>query len=43
VLEVAEGSARDVMALLEGLGYAEVVATADLAGRDRVVEGRWRR
>ncbi len=41
VLEVAEGSAPDVTALLERLGYAQVVATADLAGRDRVVEGRW--
>jgi release factor glutamine methyltransferase len=42
VLEVAEGSAGDVGALLESLGYSEVVATPDLAGRDRVVEGRWR-
>ena len=41
VLEVADGSAGDVTALLETLGYEQVVATADLAGRDRVVEGRW--
>jgi release factor glutamine methyltransferase len=41
VLEVAEGSATRVSGLLEGLGYREVVATPDLAGRDRVVEGRW--
>jgi len=41
VLEVADGSAGDVTALLETLGYERVVATADLAGRDRVVEGRW--
>jgi release factor glutamine methyltransferase len=41
VLEVADGSAGDVAALLERLGYSDVVATADLAGRDRVVEGRW--
>ena len=41
VLEVAEGSAGAVTELLEALGYADVVATADLAGRDRVVEGRW--
>jgi release factor glutamine methyltransferase len=41
VLEVAEGSARDVTEFLELLGYEDVVATADLAGRDRVVEGRW--
>ena len=41
VLEVAEGSAGDIAVLLETLGYEDVVATADLAGRDRVVEGRW--
>jgi release factor glutamine methyltransferase len=41
VVEVAEGYARDVTALLERLGYSDAVATADLAGRDRVVEGRW--
>ncbi len=41
VLEVAEGSADAVTDLLEALGYEDVVATADLADRDRVVEGRW--
>ena len=41
VLEVAEGSAQRVAGLLEQLGYQEVLATPDLAGRDRVVEGRW--
>ena len=41
VLEVADGSAADVSALLGTLGYEHVAATADLAGRDRVVEGRW--
>ncbi len=41
VLEVAAGSAGDVTVLLERLGYNDVVATADLAGRDRVVDGRW--
>jgi release factor glutamine methyltransferase len=41
VLEVAEGSAQSVAGLLEQLGYQEVLATPDLAGRDRVVEGRW--
>ena len=41
VLEVADGTAQDVAALLTELGYADVVATPDLAGRDRVVEGRW--
>ena len=41
VLEVADGSAQRVSGLLEELGYREVAATPDLAGRDRVVEGRW--
>jgi release factor glutamine methyltransferase len=41
VLEVADGTAASVSALLEELGFADVVATPDLAGRDRVVEGRW--
>lgn len=41
VLEVADGTAADVSRLLQGLGYADVTATSDLAGRDRVVEGRW--
>ena len=41
VLEVADGTAGDVSELLTTLGYENVVATADLAGRDRVVEGRW--
>jgi release factor glutamine methyltransferase len=42
VLEVADGTAAAVSALLELLGFADVLATPDLAGRDRVVEGRWR-
>jgi release factor glutamine methyltransferase len=41
VLEVAEGSAQHISGLLEELGFQQVVATPDLAGRDRVVEGRW--
>jgi release factor glutamine methyltransferase len=41
VLEVADGTAALVSVLLEELGFADVVATPDLAGRDRVVEGRW--
>jgi release factor glutamine methyltransferase len=40
VLEVGDGQAAATAALLAGLGYAEVVTTADLTGRDRVVEGR---
>jgi release factor glutamine methyltransferase len=41
VLEVADGTAHEVSGLLAELGFADVVATPDLAGRDRVVEGRW--
>ena len=40
VLEVAAGDARRVAALLGELGYVDVTTTVDLAGRDRVVEGR---
>ena len=40
VLEVADGKARAVAALLRMLGYADVAITRDLAGRERVVEGR---
>lgn len=40
VLEAAEGRAGEVAALLGELGYAEVRITSDLAGRERVVEGR---
>jgi release factor glutamine methyltransferase len=39
VLEVADGDAERVAALLRELGYSDVRATRDLAGRDRVVEG----
>jgi len=38
VLEVGEGQAASVAALLDGLGFAEVAVTPDLTGRDRVVE-----
>ena len=41
MLEVADGTAQRVSGLLAELGYREVAATLDLAGRDRVVEGRW--
>ena len=40
VLEVGDGQAAATAALLEGLGYDDVRSTPDLAGRDRVVEGR---
>ena len=40
VLETHENGASDVAALLGEHGYAEVTVTCDLAGRERVVEGR---
>jgi len=42
VLEVHEARAAAAEALLAELGYTEVRITNDLAGRARVVEGRWR-
>jgi release factor glutamine methyltransferase len=41
LLECGDGQSADLAAELERLGYREVVRTRDLAGRDRVVEGRW--
>jgi release factor glutamine methyltransferase len=40
VLEVGDGQALATAALLDTEGYVDVVTTPDLAGRDRVVEGR---
>jgi release factor glutamine methyltransferase len=40
VLETHENGASDVAALLGEHGYVEVTVTCDLAGRERVVEGR---
>jgi release factor glutamine methyltransferase len=40
VLEVGDGTAPAVSELLASLGFGAVAATRDLAGRDRVVEGR---
>jgi release factor glutamine methyltransferase len=40
VLEVGDGQAPEVAALLRELGYGDVEITADLAGRERVVDGR---
>ena len=40
VLEIGDGQALATAAMLAELGYADVVTTPDLAGRDRVVEGR---
>jgi release factor glutamine methyltransferase len=41
VLEVHEARARDVAAQLQRSGFADVHVSKDLAGRDRIVEGRW--
>jgi release factor glutamine methyltransferase len=41
VLEVAAGHGERVASLLRELGYDAVTTSQDLAGRDRVVEGRW--
>ncbi|TML54661.1 MAG: peptide chain release factor N(5)-glutamine methyltransferase [Actinobacteria bacterium] len=42
VLETAACSGERVRSLLDELGYDHVTITPDLAGRDRVVEGKWR-
>ncbi len=39
VLEVGDGQAEGVAAVLAAAGYRDVKITGDLAGRDRVVEG----
>ncbi len=40
VLEAGDGQAPVAARVLEGLGYRDVLVTDDLAGRERVVEGR---
>ena len=40
VLEAGDGQAAGLAATLDDLGYEQVAITPDLAGRDRVVEGR---
>jgi len=40
VFEVADGKAHAVADLLRGLRYEEVTIGKDLAGRERVVDGR---
>jgi release factor glutamine methyltransferase len=40
VLEVGDGQAAQTLELLGALGYADGAITRDLAGRERVVEGR---
>jgi release factor glutamine methyltransferase len=41
VLESAAGTGERIRELLQELGYERVTITPDLAGRDRVVEGKW--
>jgi release factor glutamine methyltransferase len=41
LLECGDGQAGSLAAELERLGYSDVVKTLDLAGRERIVEGRW--
>jgi len=41
VLEVGDGAAPAVAELLSMLGFVDVETSLDLAGRERVVEGRW--
>ena len=43
VLEVADGTAEAVAALLASIGFEEVGCSRDLGGRQRVVEGQWER
>ena len=40
VFEVGDGQAAEVVRVLDTVGYRDVVITADLSGRERVVEGR---
>jgi release factor glutamine methyltransferase len=42
VLEAHAELAQDLASTLTSLGYESVTVNADLAGRDRVVEARWR-
>ena len=42
-LEVADGKAAEIAAMLDESGYQEVTVTCDLAGRERIVDGRTRR
>ena len=42
VLEVGDGQAQNVVGALRSLGYLDVTISRDLAGKERVVEGRRR-
>ena len=41
VVEVGDGQAARIAGVLAAMGYAEIGISPDLAGRERVVEGRW--
>jgi release factor glutamine methyltransferase len=41
VLECGDGQSAELAGTLRALGYADIVETPDLAGRERVVEGSW--
>lgn len=41
ILEIGETQAEEVTRFMHARGYREIQVTKDLAGRDRVVEGRW--
>jgi release factor glutamine methyltransferase len=41
VVELDEEQTVKVAKLLRAIGYTDVAITADLAGRERIVEGRW--
>jgi release factor glutamine methyltransferase len=41
VLEIHEDRAVDVQRVLMTAGYRDITVTCDLAGKERVVEGRW--
>jgi release factor glutamine methyltransferase len=43
VLEIAENQAQNVAGLLGDLGYERLRISPDMAGRERVIEGRWSR
>jgi release factor glutamine methyltransferase len=41
VVELDEEQTAKIEKLLRAVGYTDVAVTADLAGRERIVEGRW--
>jgi release factor glutamine methyltransferase len=41
VLEIHEDRAADVQRVLTTAGYRDITVTCDLAGKERVVDGRW--